>query len=631
MKNVKGYFITAFVFYAITLFFALHLGYAIEQLNAGLNDFDLVIGMASRNIAENKLIFAGSIFNGKRATFAFFAYTICFIVFIFNNYYNAKKYNKKGVEHGSARWGKLSEVRHFSDRGSQKNIILSKNIRMSIDGRKTKRNNNIVVFGGSGTGKTRSFIMPNILQGHSSFVITDPKGSLTKSIAGKLKEDGYDVKVLNLIDMQYSDNYNPFKYLGKDEEVFILIDNLIDNTDGKATSSSDPFWHKSEKALLTCIIYYIYDKGTAREKNFNQVLQYIHEFGVEGSGFSKKLAALAGQEPFHVSVSNYKTVMMASETTLKSILISAGVRLALTILKPIQDLLSTDTLGLDTIGDKKTALFVIVPDTSGSFNFIISMVYTQLFQKLIEKADKSEGGGLAVPVRFLLDEFPNCGRIPNFDNLVSTIRSRGISVSIILQNLAQLKNMYEKTWETIIGNADTIIFLGGKEQGLLKYLSEQFGKETVYTRSRGASKSKNRTFSVNESIISRSLITIDELETMDNNRCIVSIRGCRPIVDAKYNLKKHKGYKSTGEYSPDNIYFVSSEKKAQEYKFTNTVAKNAILGGKAVPDIELGSVSVGSDSVLVDIIDGEAVEVTEGEYADSVLKGVSGKKNKRYP
>lgn len=609
MKNKTNFFVVSIIFYLIILFFVFHVGYIIEE-SSKTNIKSIIIQISNVlpvNIKEKPGIFILSISNKKQTILIPLIYTIVYSLYVLDAYSKATKFNRSGVEHGSARWGKISELKHLV--GKNDNMILSNNIKLSTNGKKTKRNNNIIVFGGAGTGKSRFFIIPNLLQMNTSFVITDPKGSLVKNSAKLLKDNGYVIKVFNLIDMEQSNNYNPFQYITKGEEVFLLIDNLMKNTDGiDNKKGSDPFWSKSEKALLTCIIFYLYDKGEESEKNFENVLKCVQDFKNIDSRFIKNIKSLEKQDPTHVSVINYYTVMLAAENTLESILVSAGVRLSLMNLGPVKSLLNSDNIELDKLGDRKTALFVIIPDTSDSFNFIVAMLYTQLFQKLVEKADKNDNEMLNVPVRLLLDEFANIGHIPNFEILIATIRSRGISVSLILQNLSQLKTMYKDTWETIVGNCDTLIFLGGKEQGLLKYLSDQFGKETVHTKSKGISKGKSRTQNENDNIIARSLITIDELETLNNNDCIVSIRGFRPVIDKKYNVKKHKKYKETYEYSNKNKF---SLKDNFETKIAVTLNNS---------EVQITDIEIDPTDVIIEFTEQGIVEKSISDFEKSILE-----------
>lgn len=501
-------------------------------------------------------------------------------------FWQNKRKMRNGEEHGSADWN--SDLTKYNKTYSypkgrptadmspgNKNMILSNDLCLSMNGRDTMRNNNILIAGGSGTGKSRFEIKPNILQANASFVITDPKGELLKSTGDFLKQQGYKIKLFNLIDFEHSNRYNPFKYIRNDDGVVMMVNTLIKNTNKKGSSSGDPFWEKSETALLQAICFYLYHECNPEDQNFGNVMQLLRLAEVKEdqedyqSPLDKMFEALREREPNHIAVRQYDVFKMGAGKTLKSILISAAVRLTAFNMSSITALTSEDNIDLQEMGDKKCALFVVIPDADDTFNFLVAIMYSQLFETLYYHADnETKSHRLDYPVRFLLDEFANIGEIPDFEKKLATMRSREISCTIIIQNLAQLKTMYKDSWESITGNCDTFIFLGGQEQSTLEYVSKKLGKQTITTRSTGRSKGKSGSSSMNYQSSARDLMTPDEIGCMANKNCIVFIRGLRPFFSEKYNYEKHPNYKYTEDANSDNIF------KYKDLFVTNDFSEN---------------------------------------------------------
>lgn len=483
-----------------------------------------------------------------------------------------KRFHRKGVEHGSARWATQKEAQSLlDDKGPDHAIILTDDVRLGLDARQTRRNLNVVVIGGSGAGKTRFFVKPNIMQLNTSYVITDPKGELLRSTGKMLQQHGYEVKVFNTINMKNSFNYNPFAYLYdehgnySDANVIKLINVLMKNTKKEGQSGGDQFWEDSTEALLLALAFFLVYEGEEHEKNFGTMMDLLQlaDAREDQEDYQSPLdimfRELEEEDPLHPAVKYYNIFKKAAGKTAKSILISTAVRLKAFNNKDVVNLTSVDNLNLQEIGEKKTALFVLIPDSDDTFNFLVAMLYTQLFDILYRTADFKHNGRLPIHVRFLLDEFANIGTIPNFEKLVATMRSREISVNIILQNIAQLKKMYKEGWESIVGNCDSLLFLGGKEEGTLDYIAKALGKETIDTRNRSISRGhRNRSTSLNDGIIGRELMTADEIGRMDNSYCILLVRGYYPFFSKKFNLEKHKNYQFTEDYSDINRFDVTS-------------------------------------------------------------------------
>ena len=472
---------------------------------------------------------------------------------------NAKKF-RQGVEYGSARWGTLADIKPYVDEKDDNNIILTETERLTMSSRpknpKYARNKNILVVGGSGSGKTRFFVKPNIMQLHSSYCITDPKGTLLVECGNLLAKAKYQIKVLNLINFKKSMHYNPFMYIHSEKDILKLVNTIIANTKGEGDKSGEDFWVKAEKLYYQALIGYIWYEAPEDEMNFSTLLEMINASEAREDDENFKNAVdlmfdeLAQREPDHFAVRQYAKYKLAAGKTAKSILISCGARLAPFDIRELRDLMSYDELELDLLGDRKTALFIIIPDTDDTFNFVASIMYTQLFNLLCDRADDVYGGRLPVHVRCLLDEFANIGQIPKFDKLIATIRSREISASIILQSQSQLKAIYKDNADTIIGNCDTTLFLGGKETTTLKEMSEMLGKETIDLYNTSDTRGTNRSYGLNYQKTGKELMTKDELAVMDGGKCIMQLRGVRPFFSNKYDITKHKRYKYLSDYDP---------------------------------------------------------------------------------
>ncbi len=474
-------------------------------------------------------------------------------------YLSSPKNYRRQQEYGSARWANPNFVcKKYANKEYSSNKIFSQNVRMGLDGKKHRRNLNTIVIGGSGAGKTRFYAKPNILQCNTSFVVLDPKGEIIRSVGHLLEAKDYVIKVIDLIDMPKSLGYNPFHYIQNDKDILKLITNLIRNTTPKGSNTNDPFWEKSETALLEALMLYLYHYAPEDEQNFTMVMEMLNYAEVKEdeedyeSPLDELFKRLETLDFNSLALKQYKIYKQAAGKTAKSILISVGVRLAAFNLEELASLTRFDEMELEQIGERKTALFAIIPDNDSTFNFIVGMLYTQLFQMLYYQADYVHGGELPVPVHFLMDEFANVALPDEFDKLLSTMRSRQIFVSIILQNLAQIKALYKDSWESIVGNCDELYYLGGNEQSTHKYISELLGKETLDTNTFGKSTGHSGSYSTNFQQTGRELLTADEVRLLDNNDGLLFIRGERPIKDKKYNLLKHPNIKQTldGGYPP---------------------------------------------------------------------------------
>ena len=440
------------------------------------------------------------------------------------------------------------------------NIILTQRVRLGMDGYITQRNMNVLVVGGSGSGKTRFFCKPNIYSANCSYLITDPKGELLRAAGGLLVALGYEVRVFNLIDPSQSDGYNPFSYIHSEKDVLTLIDNLIKNTTPRNASSNDPFWEKAEIALDSALMLYLVSEAPSEEQNFETLIYMMNFADVKEedeqyrSPLDMLFRALEEEQPNHVAVKQYAIFKQAAGKTAKSILISCGARLAPFDIAELRELMSYDEMELDCIGDRKTALFVIISDTDDTFNFVVAIMYSQLFNLLCDKADDVYNGRLPVHVRCLLDEFANIGQIPKFDKLIATIRSREISASIILQSQSQLKTIYKDAADTIVGNCDCTLFLGGKEKSTLKELSEILGKETIDLYNTSETRSTNNSYGLNYQKTGKQLMSEDEIAVMDGGKCILQLRGVRPFLSDKYDITKHPKYKMLSDYDKRNAF-----------------------------------------------------------------------------
>ena len=532
--------------FAIKLYNAfLNFGTAFENPLPSFHPADMVIGIVGA-VAVKLIIY----FKGK----------------------NAKKY-RQGMEYGSARWGTAQDIKPYMDDKPENNIILTETERLTMSSRpkqlKYARNKNVVVIGGSGSGKTRFFVKPNIMQMHSSYVVTDPKGTVLIEVGRMLERAGYEIKVLNTINFKKSMHYNPFVYIRSEKDILKLVNTIIANTKGEGDKSGEDFWVKAEKLYYQALIGYIWYEAPDEEKNFITLLEMINASEAREDDENFKNAVdlmfeeLEQREPDHFAVKQYKKYKLAAGKTAKSILISCGARLAPFDIRELRDLMSYDELELDMLGDRKSALFVIISDTDDTFNFVVSIMYTQLFNLLCDRADDVYGGRLPVHVRCLLDEFANIGQIPKFEKLIATIRSREISASIILQSQSQLKAIYKDHADTILGNCDATLFLGGKESSTLKEMSEMLGKETIDLYNTSDTRGTSRSYGINYQKTGKDLMSKDELAVMDGGKCILQLRGVRPFFSNKFDITKHKRYRELSDSNPKYAFDIEKYMKHQ--------------------------------------------------------------------
>ena len=495
---------------------------------------------------------------------------------------NAKKF-RKGIEYGSARWGTPEDIKPYIDEDFFSNILLTNTERLTMNSRpknpKFARNKNVLVIGGSGSGKTRFFVKPNLMQMTTSYCVTDPKGTILVECGKMLQKGGYKIRSLNTINFKKSMHYNPFAYIRSEKDILKLVNVIIANTKGDGEKSGEDFWVKAERLLYCALIGYIYYEAPEEEKNFITLLDLINASEAREDDENYKSPVdmlfdrLAEREPEHFAVKQYVKFKQAAGKTLKSILISCGARLAPFDIKELRDLMEYDELELDTLGDEKTALFVIISDTDDTFNFVVAIMYSQLFNLLCDKADNEYGGRLPVHVRCLLDEFSNIGQIPKFEKLIATIRSREISACIILQAQSQLKAIYKDNADTIIGNCDTTLFLGGKEKSTLKELSETLGKETIDMYNTSETRSNQNSYGTNYQKLGKELMSQDELSVMDGGKCILQLRGVRPFLSDKYDITKHPRYKMLSDYDKKNAFDMEKYMKRRN----SVVAKDEVF------------------------------------------------------
>ena len=474
------------------------------------------------------------------------------------------KHFRQGVEYGSARWGTRKDIAPYMDKDPEKNVILTATEGLTMNNRpkdpRYARNKNVLVIGGSGSGKTRFFVKPNLMQMHSSYCVTDPKGTILVECGKMLQKGGYHIKVLNTINFKKSHHYNPFEYIRSEKDILKLANTIIANTKGEGEKATQDFWVKAEKLYYQALIGYIWYEETAERKNFITLLEMLNasETREDDEDFENevdiKFRRLERKKPDHFAVRQYKKYKLAAGKTAKSILISCGARLAPFDIEELREIMSYDELELEQLGERKQALFVIISDTDDTFNFVVSIMYTQLFNLLCDMADDKYGGRLPVHVRCLLDEFANIGQIPKFDKLIATIRSREISASIILQSKAQLKAIYKDNAETIIGNCDSTLFLGGKETSTLKEISEMLGKETIDLFNTSDSRGTSRSYGINYQKTGKELMSKDELAVMDGGKCILQVRGVRPFYSKKYDITRHKRYRELSDANPKNVF-----------------------------------------------------------------------------
>ena len=469
-------------------------------------------------------------------------------------YFSTRRNYRRREEHGSAKWGDAKAVnKKYYQASKSENKLMTQNVSIGINAKKHRRNLNTLVCGGSGAGKTRFYCKPNLMQANTSFVILDPKGEIVRDVGKLLETKGYEIKVLDLISMEKSHCYNPFVYLQNDNDIQRLVTNLFKSTTPKGSQSNDPFWDTAASMLLLALVFYLHYEAPPDEQNFAMVMEMLRAGAIEDEDDNRPspldclFDELADDNPEHIAIKYYRSYHSGSAKTLKSIQITLAARLEKFNLESLAALTSTDELELGTLGEKKTALFALIPDNDTSFNFLVSILYTQLFQQLFYSADHIHGGSLPIPVHFLMDEFANVSLPDDFDKILSVMRSRSVSVSIILQNLAQLKALFEKQWESIVGNCDEFLYLGGNEQSTHKYVSELLGKATIDTNTYGKSEGRSGSYSTNYQISGRELLTPDEVRMLDNQYAILFIRGERPVLDFKYDILKHPNVALTAD------------------------------------------------------------------------------------
>lgn len=469
-------------------------------------------------------------------------------------YFSTRRNYRRREEHGSAKWGNAKAVnKKYYQPPKSENKLMTQNVAIGINAKKHRRNLNTLVCGGSGAGKTRFYCKPNLMQANTSFVILDPKGEIVRDVGKLLEAKGYEIKVLDLISMEKSHCYNPFVYLQNDNDIQRLVTNLFKSTTPKGSQSNDPFWDTAASMLLLALVFYLHYEAPADEQNFAMVMEMLRAGAIEDEDDNRPspldllFQELSDDNPDHIALKYYRSYHSGSAKTLKSIQITLAARLEKFNLESLASLTSTDELELGTLGEKKTALFALIPDNDTSFNFLVSILYTQLFQQLFYSADHIHGGSLPIPVHFLMDEFANVSLPDDFDKILSVMRSRSVSVSIILQNLAQLKALFEKQWESIVGNCDEFLYLGGNEQSTHKYVSELLGKSTIDTNTYGKSEGRSGSYSTNYQISGRELLTPDEVRMLDNQYAILFIRGERPVLDFKYDILKHPNVALTAD------------------------------------------------------------------------------------
>ena len=469
-------------------------------------------------------------------------------------YFSTRRNYRRREEHGSAKWGDAKAVnKKYYQAPKNENKLMTQNVSIGLNAKKHRRNLNTLVCGGSGAGKTRFFCKPNLMQANTSFVILDPKGEIVRDVGKLLEAKGYEIKVLDLISMEKSHCYNPFVYLQNDNDIQRLVTNLFKSTTPKGSQSNDPFWDTAASMLLLALVFYLHYEAPEDEQNFAMIMEMLRAGAIEDeeeprpSPLDNLFSELEYENPDHIALKYYHSYHSGSAKTLKSIQITLAARLEKFNLESLASLTSTDELELETLGEKKTALFALIPDNDTSFNFLVSILYTQLFQQLFYSADHIHGGSLPIPVHFLMDEFANVSLPDDFDKILSVMRSRSVSVSIILQNLAQLKALFEKQWESIVGNCDEFLYLGGNEQSTHKYVSELLGKSTIDTNTYGKSEGRSGSYSTNYQISGRELLTPDEVRMLDNRYAILFIRGERPVLDFKYDILKHPNVALTAD------------------------------------------------------------------------------------
>ncbi|MGM8299624.1 VirD4-like conjugal transfer protein, CD1115 family [Clostridium perfringens] len=568
-KKKRNFLLTMLIVYVFVLFLGVHFYRGFLEAKAN-SDLPNLINFVEADLSNNP-VFIPSKDDFKAIVFITFGFGI----FVLLKLTEREKKYKPGIEHGSARWGTEKEKKKIRDKDKKKNIILSNDVFLNLNTKKTRKNLNVCILGGSGAGKTRFYVKPNLMLTNTSYIITDPKGDLFRETGKLFKDNGYEIKVINTKNMNESMKYNLFRYINSDDDVLKMVKTLIKNTN-EGKNGGDPFWEKAETTLLLALFFYLYYEAPKEEQNLPMVMEMVDyaEVKEDDEEFESDLDTLFREleedNPHHIAVRQYNSYKVGAGKTLKSILISVKTRLAFLTIPTVANLLSTDEMELELIGDRKTVLYVIIPDTDTTYNFIVAMLYTQLFDVLIDRADNFHHGALPIPVRGMFDEFANIGQIPEFEKILATIRSRGISANIILQSIAQLKSMYKETWESIIDNCDSTVFLGGQKTA--EYISKKLGKETIDNRTINKTTGRNGNNSINNSILGRELMTADEVESMPDDDSIVFIRGMRPFYTKKYKIEKDKNYKKLGSDgdNPNNFYYkdlvTSLEKKEKANK-----------------------------------------------------------------
>ena len=522
-------------------------------------------------------------------------------------YFSTRKNYRRREEHGSAKWGNANAVnKKYCQTPKSENKLMTQNVAIGINAKKHRRNLNTLVCGGSGAGKTRFYCKPNLMQANTSFVILDPKGEIVRDVGKLLEAKGYEIKVLDLISMEKSHCYNPFVYLQNDNDIQRLVTNLFKSTTPKGSQSNDPFWDTAASMLLLALVFYLHYEAPPDEQNFAMVMEMLRAGSIEDeddprpSPLDQLFNELGEDYPDHIALKYYRSYHSGSAKTLKSIQITLAARLEKFNLESLASLTSTDELELGTLGEKKTALFALIPDNDTSFNFLVSILYTQLFQQLFYSADHIHGGSLPIPVHFLMDEFANVSLPDDFDKILSVMRSRSVSVSIILQNLAQLKALFEKQWESIVGNCDEFLYLGGNEQSTHKYVSELLGKATIDTNTYGKSEGRSGSYSTNYQISGRELLTPDEVRMLDNQYAILFIRGERPVMDFKYDILKHPNVALT------------TDGKASAYKHGEVTVKHSSISILSLNPKELPEENYGETTY--ELLSDEDFEVNKNIY-----------------
>ena len=509
-------------------------------------------------------------------------------------YFSTRRNYRRREEHGSAKWGEARTVnKKYAQHPKSANKLMTQNVSIGLNAKKHRRNLNTLVCGGSGAGKTRFYCKPNLMQANTSFVILDPKGEIVRDVGKLLEAKGYEIKVLDLISMEKSHCYNPFVYLRSDNDIQRLVTNLFKSTTPKGSQSNDPFWDTAASMLLLALVFYLHYEAPEDEQNFAMVMEMLRAGAIEDeeeprpSPLDNLFSELEYENPEHIALKYYHSYHSGSAKTLKSIQITLAARLEKFNLESLAALTTTDELELETLGEKKTALFALIPDNDTSFNFLVSLLYTQLFQQLFYSADHIHGGSLPIPVHFLMDEFANVSLPDDFDKILSVMRSRSVSVSIILQNLAQLKALFEKQWESIVGNCDEFLYLGGNEQSTHKYVSELLGKSTIDTNTYGKSSGRSGNYSTNYQISGRELLTPDEVRMLDNRYALLFIRGERPVMDEKYDILKHPNIALTEDGGAAPYEHGGTENAVATLSFAGAAAETLFEPNEPIPDYEL--------------------------------------------